>query len=177
MCFRAPLVTFSASALQSPLSALWVQQLFSTKPKWTPRTMPTSPDPMTFFWLCSSICFYFFVYPLNLVFLRVFVGIGFCLGSLMGPHLLPRPICRNVSEDSCCIEFGGILPGIFLEDFSGRFPTKMRRINPATKSAKKNIRRLKNRNRRKKSVLPKTGPNSSPNPSPFSLSLCFHWCK
>ena len=31
--------------------------------------------------------------------------------------------------------FWRILPGIFLEDFSGHFPTKMRRKNPARKSA------------------------------------------
>ena len=56
--------------------------------------------------------------------------------------------------------FWRILPGIFLEDFSGKFlPTKMRRENPATKSAKKSggpkieIR--------EKSVLPKTDPNIS----------------
>ena len=52
-----------------------------------------------------------------------------------------------------------IFPGIFLEDFSGHFfPTKMRRKNPARKSAKKSGgSKIKIR---EKSVLPKAGPNS-----------------
>ena len=53
--------------------------------------------------------------------------------------------------------FWRILPGIFLEDFSGHFfPTKMRRKNPARKSAKKSGgSKIKIR---EKSVLPKAGP-------------------
>ena len=67
--------------------------------------------------------------------------------STMPDNTLPRPFCRNVSEDFCCINVGGfsrgfswrrIFAGIFLEDFSGHFfPTKMRRKNPARRSAKK----------------------------------------
>ena len=54
-------------------------------------------------------------------------------------------------------KFWRIFPGIFLEDFSGLFfPTKMRRKNPARKSAKKSGgSKIKIR---EKSVLPKAGP-------------------
>ena len=58
-------------------------------------------------------------------------------------------------------KFWRILPGIFLEDFSGHFyPQKMRRKNPAGKSAKKSGgSKIKIR---EKSVLPKAGPKKSP---------------
>ena len=54
-------------------------------------------------------------------------------------------------------KFWRIFPGIFLEDFSGYFfPTKMRRKNPARKSAKKSGGpKIKIR---EKFVLPKAGP-------------------
>ena len=73
----------------------------------------------------------------------------------------PRP---GPSAESCrgflLYTFWRILPGIFLEDFSGHFfPTKMRRKNPATKSAKKSgASTIKIR---KESALPKTDPNIS----------------
>ena len=68
-------------------------------------------------------------------------------------HLLPQPICRSVSEDFCCTNFGGFSWRIFL----GTFPTKMRRKNPARKSAKKSGGpKIKIR---EKSVLPKSGPS------------------
>ena len=55
-------------------------------------------------------------------------------------------------------KFWRIFAGIFLEDFSGHFfPTKMRRKNPARKSAKKSAAQKKKI--REKSVLPKAGPN------------------
>ena len=69
---------------------------------------------------------------------------------------MPRPICRNVLEDFCCInleDFPGDFPGGF---FWALFPTKMRRKNPARKSAKKSGgSKIKIR---EKSVLPKAGP-------------------
>ena len=53
-------------------------------------------------------------------------------------------------------KFWRIFPGIFLEDFSGTFSHKMRRKNPARKSAKKSGGpKIKIR---EKSVLPKTDP-------------------
>ena len=69
----------------------------------------------------------------------------------------PAPLQKCVG-DFCCINFGR-----FCRDFPGGFfwalfPTKMRRKNPATKSAKKSggpkieIR--------EKSVLPESGPNN-----------------
>ena len=78
-----------------------------------------------------------------------------------------------------------ILPGIFLAKFFwALFPTKMRRKNPATKSAKKSGG-LKIKIR-EKSVLQKSDPNSSfvdfdackgrtdsPDPSPFRHNLGF----
>ena len=60
----------------------------------------------------------------------------------------PAPL-QKVVGDFLLYKFWRILPGIFLEDFSGHFfPTKMRRKNPATKIREK-IRRLKNKNPRK----------------------------
>ena len=74
-------------------------------------------------------------------------------------HFLPRPICRNVLEDFCCTnleDFPGDFPGGFFF-FWALFPTKMRRENPARKSAKKSGgSKIKIR---EKSVLPKAGPN------------------
>ena len=54
-------------------------------------------------------------------------------------------------------KFWRIFPGIFLEDFSGHlFPQKMKKKNPARKSAKKSGgSKIKIR---EKSVLPKAGP-------------------
>ena len=74
---------------------------------------------------------------------------------------LPWPICRNVLEDFCCCiyileDFPGDFPGGF---FWALFPTKMRRKNPARKSAKKSGGpKIKIR---EKSVLPKAGPKRS----------------
>ena len=84
-------------------------------------------------------------------------------------HLLPRPICRNVLEDFCCLKFGGFSRGFSWRIFLGTFPTKMRRKNPARKSAKKSGgSKMKIR---EKSVLPKAGPNIWPsnkeNPSAY----------
>ena len=69
----------------------------------------------------------------------------------------PGPSADMCREFLLC-KFWRILPGIFLEDFFGDFfPTKMRRKNPATKSAKKSGGpKIKIR---EKSVLPKTDPN------------------
>ena len=62
-------------------------------------------------------------------------------------------------EDFCCInfeDFAGDFPGGF---FWALFPTKMRRTNPARKSAKKSGgSKIKIR---EKSVLPKAGPKES----------------
>ena len=59
--------------------------------------------------------------------------------------------------DFCCINFGGFCRGFCWRIFLGIFPTKMRRKNPARKSAKKSggpkIKICE------KSVLPKTDPN------------------
>ena len=61
----------------------------------------------------------------------------------------PPPICRNVSDDFCCIKFGGFLRGFSWRGFFwALFPTKMSRKSPARKSAKK-IRRPKNKNPQK----------------------------
>ena len=73
-------------------------------------------------------------------------------------QLLARPICRNVSEDFCCVNFGG-----FSRRFSWRiFLGTVSHKNEEKKSSdriRKKIRRLKNRNR-EKSILPSTGPNN-----------------
>ena len=62
-------------------------------------------------------------------------------------------MCRGFLLD----KFWRILPGIFLEDFSGHFfSAKMRRNNPARKSAKKSGG--PKGKIREKSVLPKTDP-------------------
>ena len=71
-------------------------------------------------------------------------------------QLLPRPFCRNVSEDFCCTNFGGFSRGFSW--FWALFPTKMRRTNPARKSAKKSGGpKIKIR---EKSVLPQPDPNN-----------------
>ena len=71
---------------------------------------------------------------------------------------LPWAICRNVLEDFCCIHFGGFSRGFSWRIFLGTFPTKMRRKNPARKSAKKSGgSKIKIR---EKSVLPKAGPKN-----------------
>ena len=74
--------------------------------------------------------------------------------KLLGPQLLARRLCRNVSEIFVVYileDFAGDFRGGF---FSALFPTKMRRKNPATKSAKKSGGpKIKIRG---KSVLPKT---------------------
>ena len=48
----------------------------------------------------------------------------------------PQPICRNVSEDFCCINFGGFSQGFSWRIFLGTFSDKNEK-NPARKSAKK----------------------------------------
>ena len=75
------------------------------------------------------------------------------------PEQSPRPICRNVSEDFCCINFGGFSRGFSWRIFLGTFShKKMRRKNPATKSAQKSGgSKIKIR---EKSVLPKAGPKN-----------------
>ena len=73
--------------------------------------------------------------------------------------ILPRPLCRNVLEDFCCINFGGFSRGFSWRIFLALFPTKMRRKNPARKSAKKSGGpKIKIR---EKSVLPKPDPKKS----------------
>ena len=64
-------------------------------------------------------------------------------------------MCQGVSS----FKIWRIFPGIFLEDLSGHFfPTKMRRKNPATKSAKKSGGpTIKIRD---KTVLPKSDPKN-----------------
>ena len=84
---------------------------------------------------------------------------------------LPRSICRNVSEDFCCIHFGGFSRGFSWRIFLwALFPTKMERKNPARKSAKKSggskIIKI-----REKSVLPKAGPDGSRAQKPPSPAL------
>ena len=69
----------------------------------------------------------------------------FCLSSAYfkgkrGDNLLPRPFCRNVSEDFCCINFGGFLRGFSWGTFSHK--------NEEKKSGEK-IRRPENKNPRK----------------------------
>ena len=70
----------------------------------------------------------------------------------------PAPLQKCVG-DFCCInleDFAGVFPGGF---FWPLFPTKMRRKNPATKSAK--ISGGPKIKIREKSVLPKSEPNKS----------------
>ena len=62
--------------------------------------------------------------------------------------ILPRPICRNVLEDFCCINFGGFFRGFSWRIFLALFPTKMRRKKSGEKIREK-IRRPKKRNPRK----------------------------
>ena len=74
------------------------------------------------------------------------------------PQLLARPLCRNVSGIfvvKILEDFAGDLPGGF---FWALFPTKMRRKNPATKSAKKSG--SSKIEIREKSVLPKSDPKN-----------------
>ena len=71
-----------------------------------------------------------------------------------GPHLeprayvLPRPICRNVLEDVCCIKFGGFFRGFSWRIFLGTFSHKNEEEKSGEKIRKK-IRRPKNKNPRK----------------------------
>ena len=75
------------------------------------------------------------------------------------PHryFCPRPICRNVLEDFCCIKFGGFSRGFSWRIFLGTFSHK----NEEKKSGEK-IREKKSGGSkikiREKSVLPKAGP-------------------
>ena len=64
---------------------------------------------------------------------------------------MPRQICRNVSEDFCCIKFGGFSRGFSWRIFLDTFSHKNEEKNPVRKSAKKKkkkIQRLKNKNPR-----------------------------
>ena len=72
-------------------------------------------------------------------------------------NFCPWPICRNVLEDFCCINFGGFSRGFSWRIFLGTFSHKNEEKNPAKKSAKKSGgSKIKIR---EKSVLPKAGPN------------------
>ena len=62
--------------------------------------------------------------------------------------LLPRPICRNVLEDFCCIKFGGFSRGFSWRIFLGTFSHKNEEKKSGEKIREK-IRRLKNKNPRK----------------------------
>ena len=62
--------------------------------------------------------------------------------------LLPRPICRNVLEDFCCINFGGFSRGFSWRIFLGAFSHKNEEKKSGEKIREK-IRRLKNKNPRK----------------------------
>ena len=81
-------------------------------------------------------------------------------GANHGPptkrQILPWPICRNVSEDFCCINYGGFSRGFSEWIFLGTFSRKNEEKNPARKSAKKSGG--SKRKIREKSVLPKAGP-------------------
>ena len=75
-------------------------------------------------------------------------------------HSLARPLCRKSSAIfvvSILEDFAGDFPGGF---FWALFPTKLKRENPATKSAKKKSGGSKIKICEEKSVLPKTGPNA-----------------
>ena len=62
--------------------------------------------------------------------------------------MLPRPICRNVLEDFCCINFGGFSPGFSWRIFLGTFSHKNEEKTSGEKIREK-IRRLENKNPRK----------------------------
>ena len=76
--------------------------------------------------------------------------------------VLSWPICRSVSEDFCCVNFGGFCRGFSWRIFLGTFfPQKWGEKNPARKSAKKSGGpKIKIR---EKSVLPKTDPKKCEN--------------
>ena len=117
------------------------------------------------------------------------VLVGVSIGCLMGcfpappPWLRTAPLkrpwvdCVALGNLQKCVggfllyKFWRIFPGIFLEDFSGHFfPQKMRRKNPARKSAKKfGGPKIKIR---EKSVLPKAGPKLWHCRGFFALSFC-----
>ena len=72
--------------------------------------------------------------------------------------MLPRPICRNVLEDFCCINSGGVSRGFSWRIFLGTFSHK----NEEKKSGEK-IRERSGGSKikiREKVVLPKAGPKS-----------------
>ena len=62
--------------------------------------------------------------------------------------ILPLPICRNVSEDFCCINSGGFSRGFSWRIFLGTFSHKNEEKKSGDKIREK-IRRLKNKNPRK----------------------------
>ena len=62
--------------------------------------------------------------------------------------ILARPICRNVSEDFCCINFGGFSRGFSWRIFLGTFSHKNEEKKSGDKIREK-IRRPKNKNPRK----------------------------
>ena len=64
------------------------------------------------------------------------------------PHFSPRPICRSVSEDFCCINFGGFSRGFSWRIFLGTFSHKNEEKKSGEKIREK-IRRPKNKNPRK----------------------------
>ena len=59
-------------------------------------------------------------------------------------NLLPRPICRNVLKDFCCIKFGGFSRGFSWRIFLGTFSHKNEERKSGEKIREK-IRRLKNK--------------------------------
>ena len=62
--------------------------------------------------------------------------------------MLPRPICRNVLEDFCCINFGGFSRGFSWRIFLGTFSHKNEEEKSGEKIREK-IRRPRNKNPRK----------------------------
>ena len=67
----------------------------------------------------------------------------------------PAPL-QKCAGDFCCVNFGGFCRGFSWRIFLGTFSQKMRRKNPARKSAKKSGGSKKKI--REKSILPKAGP-------------------
>ena len=74
----------------------------------------------------------------NLLFQAVLQGVAFVgVASLKveKAHFLGRTPLQKIVGDFCCIKFGGFCRGFTWRIFLALFPTKMRRTNPATKSA------------------------------------------
>ena len=82
------------------------------------------------------------------------------------PKQMARPLCRNVSGGFLLYKFWRILPGIFLEDFSGPFfprkwGEKIRRENPRKNPAAQKQKSTKNPFCQKPTLTKQMGTKSS----------------